>query len=94
MVSRAGSLALLAVLAVILALLCSASSGPISATNVRSTAFRALDPERELDTARGLSIAMSALMLAAALRCVLHPEFVARAAVTVSYDSPLFALRC
>jgi hypothetical protein len=94
MVPRAGSLALIAVLGVILALLCSASSGPISATNVRSTMFRALDPERELDTARVLCIAMGALLLASALQAIVHLDFMVPTAITVNYDSPLFSLRC
>jgi hypothetical protein len=89
MVSRTGALALMAVLGILLVFFFPAASGPFSVTHGPATAFRALK------AARGLFAAMSAaLLIAAALRCVLHLESMARLAVHASYAPELFALRC
>jgi hypothetical protein len=89
MLSRTGALALMAVLGVLLVFFFPAPSGPFSVTNGPATAFRALE------AARGLFAAMSAaLLVATALRCILHMQSMAQAAVRVSYDPELFALRC
>lgn len=83
----------LAIVVILLVFFCSSFS-PISATDGQATAFRALDPEREMDSARDLYIAADATVLVAALQCVFHLEFVARNAIPPGSDSELFALRC
>lgn len=89
MVSRTGALALMAVLGILLVFFFPAPSGPFSVTNGPATAFRALE------AARGLFAAMSAaLLVATALRCILHMESMTQTTVRVSYDPELFALRC
>ena len=89
MVSGTGALALMAVLGILLVFFFPAPCGPFSVTNGPATAFRALE------AARGLFAAMSAaLLVATALRCILHMESMTQATVRVSYDPELFTLRC
>jgi phosphoglycerol transferase MdoB-like AlkP superfamily enzyme len=89
MVSRTGALALMAVLGILLVFFFPAPSGPFSVTNGPATAFRALE------AARGLFAAMSAaLLVATALRCIVHMESMTQATVRASYDPEFFALRC
>jgi hypothetical protein len=89
MVSRTGALALMAMLGILLVFFFPATCGPFSVTNGPATAFRALA------AAQGLFAAMSAaLLVAAALRCVLYMESMTRTVVRVNYDPELFALRC
>jgi len=89
MLSRVGAMSLLAMLGILLVFFCPAPCGPFSVTNGSATAFRALA------AAQGLFAAISsALLMTAALQCVLFMEFMTRTAVQVSYDPELFALRC
>ncbi len=89
MVSRTGALALMAMLGILLVFFFPAPCGPFSVTNGPATAFRAFA------AAQGLFAAMSAaLLVAAALRCVLYMESVTPTVVRVNYDPELFALRC
>jgi hypothetical protein len=88
-VSRTGALALMAVLGILLVFFFPAASGPFSVTNGPATAFRALA------AARGLFAAMSAaLLVAAALRCILRVESMVRISVRFSCESEMYALRC
>jgi hypothetical protein len=89
MLSRVGAMSLLAMLGILLVFFFPAACGPFSVTNGPATAFRALA------AARGVFAAMSAaLLVAAALRCILHAEAGTQTADQVNYDSELFALRC
>jgi len=82
----------LAIFGILLVFFCS-SFNPISATDGHAPALRALDPEREMDSARDLYIPARATVLVTTLQCV-HLEFVARTAIPVQSDSERFALRC
>jgi len=89
MLTRVGALSMLAMLGILLVFFCPASCGPFSVTNGPATAFRAMA------AAQGLFAAISdALLIAAALQCVLLMEFMTRTTVQVNYDPEFFALRC
>ena len=88
MFSRVSTLTLLAMIGILLVFFCPASSGPFSVTNGPATAFRALA------AAQALFAAISAALMMATMRGVLHVESLASDIVQVSYDSELFSRRC
>lgn len=85
---RVSTLTLLAMIGILLVFFCPASSGPFSVTNGPATAFRALA------AAQALFAAISAALMMATMRGVLHVESLASDIVQVSYDSELFSRRC
>jgi len=86
--SRGGTLALLAVLGILLVFFCPARTGPYSVTNGPATVFRALE------AADAVFVAMSAALLVVILRCTLHLELLTRTIAAVDYDPEVFTLRC
>lgn len=89
--SQVGILAIV----VILLVFCCSSFNPISATDGYATAFRALSPEREMDSARGLDLPANANVFVSALQFVSPLEFLARTTIIPAQsDFELFALRC
>lgn len=87
--SRVGTLALLAILGTLFVSFFPASCGSFTVTHGPATAFRALDAAHKLFAAIS-----GALLTAALLRCISFLKLHACTYVQVSDNSVLFSLRC
>lgn len=89
LLSRVGTLALLALLGTLLVFFFPAHCGAFSVTNGPATAFRALTAARQIFAAIN-----AALLVAAARMTILYLRCTMVVATHKSSDTALFALRC